>query len=46
MKKLHIVHGREGTVVATDEAIRAFEYISRPLTSFPDIAATLWYLGV
>jgi 8-oxo-dGTP pyrophosphatase MutT (NUDIX family) len=46
MKKLHVVHGREGTVVATDGANRAFEYISADATSSPGIAADVWLWGI
>jgi 8-oxo-dGTP pyrophosphatase MutT (NUDIX family) len=46
MRKLHVVHGREGTVVATDGANRAFEYISADATSSPGIAADVWLWGV
>ncbi len=46
MKKLHVVHGREGTVVATDGANRAFEYISADATFSPGIAADVWLWGI
>ncbi len=44
-KKLHIVHGYEGSVVATDGAHQAFEYNSANATSSPGIAADAWLWG-
>ncbi|MDB5781278.1 hypothetical protein [Caballeronia mineralivorans] len=41
-KKLHIVHGHEGTVVATDGANQALEYTSANAISFLGIAADAW----
>jgi ADP-ribose pyrophosphatase YjhB (NUDIX family) len=46
-KKLHIVHGHEGTVVATDGADQVFEYSSASETSAPhNAAADVWLWGL
>ena len=46
MKKLHVMHSRESTVVATDRTNRAFDYSNTDATYSPGIAADVWLKGI